>query len=496
MPAQPNLPNWIIHLLLLVAGAAVTLSFAPFEFAWVSLLSCAALAGALNSCSMREATLRGWSFGAGLFLGGTSWVYVSMHDYGYLPTPIATLLTLLFCVALGLLHALSGWLYARWVRRGLAGRTLGFASLWVMMEWLRSWLLTGFPWLYLGYAHIDSPLSGWAPVTGVLGISFVISLGGAALAQLLINRRQWLPLLASVALALLGYTLSTHSWTQPSTAEPIRVAAVQANIPQDQKWLPSNYLPTLMLYQTLSEPLFADNDIVIWPEAAIPAYYHQALDFFEPMAKKAEEHNSTLISGVPYWSFSRSYNSIIALGTGEGRYDKQHLVPFGEYVPLYSLLGDLISLFELPMSNFSAGSTEQENLLAAGYRLAPFICYEIVFPDLVAKQARDADVLLTISNDAWFGRSFGPAQHMQMAQMRALENGRPLVRVTSTGISAITDARGRIVNRIPSHERAVLSGQVLPYQGQTPFSRFGSLPILALCAALLMAGQLRRSAVP
>ncbi len=493
MPLSSAARPWLLHGALALAGAAIALSFAPFNWWWTAPLALAALVLGLQNCTPKQAFRRGWSFGSGLFLAGASWIYVSIHDYGFVPVLPAALLTTVFCVGIGSLQGLLSYGYVRWLRDGRAGATLGFAALWVLGEWLRSWLLTGFPWLYLGYAHLHTPLAGWAPVTGVLSIGFIVALTGAALAALVRDRRQWPPLAAVLALALLGQSLLQQHWTERSSDTPLRVAAVQINISQDQKWRPENLKPTLIRYREMTLPLFEDHQLVIWPEAAIPAFFHQVGDYLGPLASRAEENGSSLITGVPYWTPGHIYNSAVAMGNGDGSYFKQRLVPFGEYVPLENSLGKLIRIFELPLSSFSAGGPDQGPLRAGGLRLAPFICYEIVYPDLVARHGRDADVLLTLSNDAWFGRSLGPAQHMQMAQMRALETGRQLIRATGTGLTALVDERGRITASIPSHQPGVLSGEIYPFRGYTPFSRAGSLPILLLCA-LLCALALRRRA--
>jgi apolipoprotein N-acyltransferase len=261
---------------------------------------------------------------------------------------------------------------------------------------------------------------------------------------------------------------------------------VQADIQQEVKWNPQHYRDTLAQYQALSAPLWPQVQIVIWPEAAIPNYYDAAADFFARQVAAARPYGTALISGVPYRTPPTPaqpdggiYNSAIALGNGSGVYHKQHLVPFGEYVPLEHWLRGLIAFFDLPMSDFQAGPPGQPPLRAAGITLAPYLCYEIVYPDLV-RHAR-ADVLLTLSNDAWFGRSIGPLQHLQMARMRALENGRQLIRATGNGVTALIDEHGAITARLPQFEPAVLTGSVQPLRGATPFSRTGSLPVLLLC---------------
>lgn len=484
MPQTNRLQTSLILLAMLLSGVAVTLSFAPFGVWPLSLVAVTLLNIALEKCSPRRALALGWFYGAGLFGSGVSWVYISIHKYGFTSAPLALVLTATFCLLLALIPALAAMIYCRWVRAGLAGRILGFAALWLLSEWLLVWLLTGFPWLYLGYGYIDTALAGWAPVGGIFLVSLIVYFSGACLAQA-IYRKRWSLLLAPLALWILGYSLQQQSWTQP-TGDSLRIAAVQANITQDQKWLPQNYRPTLERYDRMTQPLLGKHDLIIWPEAAIPNYYHVAKPFLDSMAAMAEAEGSALLTGIPYRSPEGVYNAVVVLAGGSGLYAKQKLVPFGEYVPLEHWLRGLIRFFNLPMSNFSKGPPDQAPLLIKGQRIAPFICYEVVYPDFLIRQMNDAHLLLTVSNDAWFGRSIGPKQHFQMARMRALETGRPLIRATGTGITAVIDERGRVVERIPAFSAGVLSADVGGFEGRTPFMRFGSLPVLLLCAGLLL----------
>ncbi len=455
----------------------------------------AALAAGLNRAGPKHSFLLGWSFGSGSFLTGVSWVYIAMHDFGATPAYLALPMTAVFCIFLGLVPALFCYAYSRWVRDGKAGRILGFAAIWVLCEWLRGWLFTGFPWLYLGYGHLHTALAGWSPVVGVYGLSFWVALSGAALAQVIIappsaKRPSVVALLGCALLFGQGYLLAQNEWTQATAKEPLRISAVQSNISQEKKWAYTQYWATLELYDQASEKLWADSDLVIWPEAAIPALYHNAQSFFDYIAERAAANNSALITGVPTRFDEKMHNSAMVISGGEGIYHKQRLVPFGEYVPLSSYIQGLLKIFDLPLSSFSRGGSDQAHLSVKGWQLAPSICYEIAYPDLIAQSARDSDVLFTISNDAWFGHSIGPDQHMQMAQMRALENGRELIRVTSTGISAIVDHHGNIRTRVPSFTQTALRGEVYAREGSTPFTRYGSTPIILLCFALILCARI------
>ncbi|MFT3929641.1 MAG: apolipoprotein N-acyltransferase [Spongiibacteraceae bacterium] len=486
--------RWAGDVLAAIAGSLITLSLAPFDIWPLGILSLIFLHYLLENISPARAAWRGWCFGAGLFLSGASWLYVSIHDFGGASLVLAAFLSGAFCLLLALLHAMFGYGYVRWIRDKKFGRWLGFAAWWTIWEWVIYWLCTGFPWLYVGYAHLTTPLSGWAPIGGIYTLSFIIALTAAGLIRLIKHEtslaQKWIPTALAAVLWLGGFVLQSMTWTQPK-GEPIRVALVQANIPQSVKWDPNFFRETLDIYSHLSAPLWRDNDIVFWPEAAVPALYENAKPFFDVNAAAAARYNHALISGVPYRSeHGEFFNSAIAIGNGSGIYHKQHLVPFGEYVPFEKYLRGLIEFFDLPMSDFQAGPSGQAPLQAAGLTFAPFICYEVVFGDLV-RHAR-ADVLLTLTNDAWFGHSIGPLQHLRMVQMRALEMGRPFVRATSNGVTVLIDSKGHITARIPQFERAVLTGTVQGYEGVTPFARFGSWPILLMCGVIVLFCLTRR----
>jgi apolipoprotein N-acyltransferase len=426
-----------------------------------------------------------------MFGSGASWVYVSIHDHGNASAPLAVLLTALFCAGLALLQALFAWMYARFLRESMGGMLFGFPALWVVFEWLRSWLLTGFPWLYLGYSSLDTWAAGWMPIVGVYGASLLLAFTASCL-YLAWMRRQLPAYLVYgttvIGLWLIGWQLQRAEWVAPANDSSLSVAIVQPNIPQELKWRREYYAPTLEIYDAMSRPMLG-SDILLWPEAAIPNYYQRAQAFLLPLARQAYDSGTALVSGIPWRpdGEDRYYNSIVALAQGSGVYHKQRLVPFGEYIPLESWLRGVIDFFDLPMSAFSAGDATQEPLLIHGFRVSPFICYEIVYPDLVREFAQQADLMITISNDSWFGDSIGPLQHLQMARARALENGRYLIRGTNNGVSAIIDERGRIIAQSPRFERLVLEGEVQVMLGSTPFARLGSLPVLALCGLLLAA---------
>ena len=493
----------------LLAGAMLPLSLAPFDWWPVAIVSPALLLLSLTHGSASAAAWRGWLFGLGMWGTGASWVYVSIHTYGAAPVPLAAALTLLFCMGLALFQAFTFGAWARWLRPRHGGLLLGFPAAWVLGEWLREWFLTGFPWLYIGYSQLDGPLAGWAPVSGVLGIGLILALSAATLVAWVMSpegrgahqaRARRLALGVVAGLWLLAWPLGRIEWTQ-AAGEPRSVAMVQGNIPQLLKWDPEHLENTLAVYASMSEPLWGA-DIVVWPESSVPAYFDLVREFLGTQAAAAAAKGSTLILGLPMREDEpgtrRGYvarNSVISLGPEPGVYHKRHLVPFGEYVPLEGVLRGLIAFFDLPMSSFSGGPAGQPPLRADGIPIAPSICYEVVYPELVRAGATEAGLLLTVSNDTWFGASIGPLQHLQMARMRALENGRALIRATNDGVSALVDHQGRLIVRGGQFSREVIRGEVQPREGRTPWSWVGAWPVLALCLLMLFPA-LARSGPP
>ncbi len=492
--------------LCLLAGAATPLAFAPFDLWLFSIIGPALLLAGLGDAKPRRAALRGWLFGVGFYGTGVSWVYVSIHEFGYAPAWLAASLTLLFVLFLALMPALLAWGWRRWFEHSAPALLFGFPGAWILIEWLRYWLLSGFPWNYLGYAHVDTPLAGWAPIGGVYALSWICAMSAGALVICL--QRRFLPpaRLAAVLLLLIGWgggwMLSGKEWTRPRDVPPLSVALVQGNISQDLKWQPAQLAPTLQVYEAETRAQLG-RELVVWPEAAVPAFLHRVQPWLDQLDELARGSGTGIITGIPYWGINPArpddpvlHNSITAIGAASGLYHKRKLVPFGEYVPFDALLRGVIRFLDLPMSNFSAGGERQQGLFlqrASGeIRIAPYICYEIVYPDFVARTYAGADVLVTISNDAWFGASSGPAQHLQIARMRALELGREIIRATNDGYTALIDHRGAVTAVAPRFQTTTLTGRVRAYTGSTPFSRWGSGGALVL--GLLLALLTRRVA--
>jgi len=478
----------------LIAGLLFPLAFAPYGF-WPLLPVSVALAyWALSGAgSPKAALLIGWVYGLGMFGFGVSWLQVSMTDYGYMPLWMAVPATAAFAALLALFYGLAFWLTRRF---GVGA--LMFAGAWVLADWLRGWLFTGFPWLYGGYPLIDTPLAGLAPLGGIWLLTLAAVVLPVTAVELLLRRGQATgPLVLSLALVVAaligGHVDFTHA-----EGDRQGVALVQGNVPQDLKWLATMREETRQIYAGLTEGIPADT-LVVWPESAMIEFYQDIRGFVDSQGEAVAANGGALISGLPWRDDNRTpttyHNSIAVVGSGanDGVYHKQKLVPFGEYVPLQGLIRGLIPFFDMPMSSFTPGSPQQPNLYAMGHEIAPFICYEILYPELVAERTGGADVLLTISNDAWFGTSAGPHQHFQMTRLRALETGRWLLRGTNNGITAVVDHRGQVVDRLPQFERDVLITEYQPRQGNTPFMLAGAWPTLLLALAFVVLGRGRRA---
>ena len=487
-------PGWPGNLLAMVAGALITLALAPFDIWPLAIVALVVFYLGLRDLKPRQALWRGWCYGFGLFGGGTSWIYVSIHTYGEAPVWLAVFLMVLFCASVAFFFALPAWLWARWIRRNEAplADALAFAALWFGQEMFRGWFLTGFPWLYSGYSQLTGPLQGLAPLGGMWLISFSLALTAALLCNLPRLRARKSFLGAAVVLLLapwaVGLALKNHPWTEPS-GEPLKVAAIQGNVEQSMKWDPAALNAQLALYRDMTFTA-QKADLIVWPETAVPVLKESVEGYLSVMGKFAAERNSALITGVPLRQKGgrgeyRYYNAITVTGEGDGTYLKQKLVPFGEYVPLQDLLRGLITFFNLPMSDFARGPAEQPLLQAKGYQIAPFICYEVVYPEFAASLSAQSDLLLTVSNDTWFGTSIGPLQHLQMAQMRALEAGRWMIRATNNGVSALIDPFGKITTTVPQFERAVMYGEVTPMRNLTPYLHWRSWPLIILSVLLI-----------
>jgi len=474
-------------------GALTVAGFAPLNWWWLPPLTLAGLITLWRGAATGRAALLGFAFGLGWFCAGISWVYVSMHYVGGMPAVLAGAATLLFASYLALFPALAGWLQARLaggLEVGFWRHALLIPAAWGFSEWLRGWVFTGFPWVALGYAHTDGPWAGYAPLLGIVGMDTLNALAAALLAyilQLVWQRARARALLAPAATLLasgaLGLGLAQIEWTQAAGA-PMKVSLLQGNIPQELKFVPGRFESTLATYQQLIEAHPAD--LIVLPETALPRMLHQIPpEYLQGLAQAARARGANLIVGVPRAeSETRYFNSAISLGTARVQtYDKSHLVPFGEFIPFGFRW--FVDMLQMPLGDFTSGGSAQAPLLLGGQKVALNICYEDLFGEEIIAPLPDATLLVNLSNIAWFGDSLAPHQHLQISRMRALETGRPMLRATNTGATAVIDAHGKVSAQLPFFTAGALTANVQGRSGATPYVRWGNWPAVIFCAAVL-----------
>ncbi|MES9851570.1 MAG: apolipoprotein N-acyltransferase [Candidatus Thiodiazotropha sp. L084R] len=477
------------RLMAFISGGLATLAFAPFNF-WILAVLSPLLLFLIWHHGRGPSFQTGYAYGVGLLGSGVSWLYVSVAQFGDLGWLFPLVLTLGFILFIALFYGVLGWVASYFDSVAAAPKlVLVYPALWVLMEWLRGWFLTGFPWLQLGYSQIDSPLAGYAPLLGVLGVTWAVSLSAGLLSHLTVVRGRRLWLLSGLVVIWLGGWLASQIEWSTQNGEPLSVALIQGNIPQAQKWAPEQLTPSLVLYANLSRDNL-DKDLVVWPETAVSAFQYQVEEaFIQPLEKRVRDHDSNLVFGVVQMDQTRKhyYNALVALGNEErDSYYKGHLVPFTEYLPLKSILWPLVELFTIPMSDFSARLQEKPLMKVGNHSVGMSICYEDAFGNEIIKALPEAAYLINVSNDAWFGDSLAPPQHLQIARMRALETSRYLLRSTNTGISAIIGPHGEFLSRSALQRQDVLQGEILPMSGLTPYARVGNLAVLIMLIVTLV----------
>ena len=488
--------EWQLHLVVLLAGAALPLSFAPFEWRWLAFVSPAILFHVWWQGSVHFMAVRGFLFGVGLFGVGVYWVYYSLRLFGDAIAPLAILITVGFVAVLASFIALLGWLLAQFFSQSDVVRShplwivAVLPGMWTLCELFRGWFLTGFPWLSLGYTQIDTPLSGYAPVLGVYGLSWLVATSAGLGCLLLVGklRERILALSAIVAIGLGGSLLGKVEWSEPS-GDPLSIRMVQGNIEQHQKFRANLLVPSIETYKRLSDTS-EKVDLIIWPESAIPTFFFRVDQALHDFAQKKRLEGSRVLSGG--FIFDREngayYNSLRMLDDPDAYYHKRHLVPFGEFMPFRSMLSFLSQFIAIPMSDLSSGESTGKGISVKGQLLGLSICYEDAFGAEFIRQLPEATLLVNVSNDSWFGDSPAPYQHLEISRMRALETARPMVRVTNTGVSAEIDYRGNLGALIGRSQAGAANISVQPRTGTTPYVKNGDTPTLMIVLLGMMVG--------
>jgi len=464
-----NNPYYLLEILSLLCGALLAFSFAPYDFPWLQfpLISFIFIACLKQTASV--AFRRGFLFGLGWFAHGIYWLFYSLYFHGGMPAPVAVVTIILLSMYMALFPALAFYLSNRFFKTASTAiiLLLVYPISWMLFDWLRGYFLTGFPWVQIGIAHIDTYLAGYAPIIGGLGVGLAVTIIGGLIAFSVLQSSVKKTISAIVLIYVVGFLLSLINWTE-AVDEPIKVSMIQGNIPQAEKWKAENYQPTLQMYRELTKQHWS-SDLIIWPETAIPGFKRRVPYYLAQLAEEAKATNTDVMLGL----FTRNaqsqryYNSMITLDNQV--YLKRHLVPLGEYFPLRPLLGFFAQWVDIPMSDIDSGEDVQPLIEVAGQKIGLSICFEDVFDRDVLLDLPEATLLVNVSNDAWFENSSQPWQHHQIARMRALETGRVLLRVTNTGVSSIIDRNGDVLHISPQFKRHVITANVQAYKGSTPY---------------------------
>lgn len=484
-----------------IAGALLSLSFAPFDWWPLAILMPALLIWLWQGAGPKRAAVLGFWFNVGTFSVGTYWLYISLKLIGGAPIVLALVLMLALVAIMGLYHYLLGKVVAKYLPPGGAIRWMvGIPALWLLVEWFRSWFLSGFGWLAIGYSQTDTWLGYLAPVTGQYGIALLALVMSGSLVTLLLGSQRERVVAGVYVIVLWGaaFAAGTVTWTQPF-GRPITAAVIQGAIPQDEKWIRENLEKTLTLYATMTREAHG-TDLIVWPESAAPALFSDLLPYYDEVYQQASLQGSALVMGALREDNEKYYNSVMALdpgARGPGWHDKEHLVPFAEFFPVPQFVRNWLRLMSLPYADFTAGAADQAPLAVAGQRVAATVCYEDAYGSSQLSALATATLLVNVTNDAWFGKSSARYQHLQISRMRAMEANRPMLRAANNGVSAAIDERGRVLVTAPEYEANVMRATVQPRTGLTPYAHTGNWPTVILALVLsLFSAYLGRSRKP
>jgi len=483
------------RLIAALAGIGASFAFAPYGWHVLAWLAPAVLFLLWEYESPREAAGTGFWFGAALFGAGTWWIYTAIHDFGQAPAWLALFLVAALLAIKGSYYALLGYLAVRIAPDPAPARSLLLIPAgWTLMEWLRGWLFTGFPWLQLGYSQSDTPLAALATAGGIHLVTFAVA---ACAGVVVVLVRGSGSRTAALAVAVIlwggGWLLEGRAWTRPA-GEPVTVALLQGAIPQDEKWLAENRAATLDRYRALNREALGAR-IIVWPESAIPVLAHDAGIYLEAIRRESAAAGSDVMLGLLDFDLATGEirNGLFSMSAaGDGWYYKRRLVPFGEFFPVPESVRRWMRLQSLPYYDMTPGGESQPPLRSGGQHLAATICYEDAYGADQLAALPGSTLLVNVTNNAWFGDSAAPHQQLQMARFRALEAGRTLVRATSNGITAVIGPDGAVLDRIPQFVPGILKSSVTPRTGLTPYARTGNGPILGFAFLTLIAFTLLR----
>jgi len=510
--------------LALLSGILLPFAFAPYEYSFLAVISSFLFFLSLQKKSPKAGFFIGLLYGIGCFGTGASWIYISIHTYGNTNVFLGMMITLSFVLYLALYPSLVGYIlqkcspdfnppspsparsfFATNIFRitetsSLTRALIVFPVLSVIMEWFRSFVITGFPWLLLGYSQINSPLAGYIPLIGVYGSSFlVLFIAGTLYVFIKHCKNKFAAISIPLSLFLLyltGHYLSFIHWTTPVSSSPLKISLIQANVPISMKWSEQYALKALSDYIFLSKQSISDaskdtQTLIVWPETAVTFFLDESMPLLTSIDKFAIDHNTAIITGIPIRENNLFYNGAVVLGKGNGIYLKRHLVPFGEYTPFQEKLGRLLNFLNLPMSDFSDGPEKQHLLKIFNIKAAALICYEVTYSDLWRSDLPDANLLVGLSNDSWFGKSIASAQQRQIAQFAALASGREMVVATNSGETVVINSHGKIAASLPINKTAVLESKIIPLKGATPWVRVGDTCIIVILIFLLSLTQIK-----
>jgi apolipoprotein N-acyltransferase len=492
-------------ILAIVFGAIAVFAFSPFNIWLLAFVSYAGLLSLITGPSIRQALFITFCWAFSFFLAGTHWIYISIQQYGELPLPIAIIILTLLFSYLSIYPMLFTFLLKKWTKSySFMQLVIAAPAIWQLTEFLRGWVFTGFSWLQLGYSQINSPLNVYLPLFGVNFINLLIPIICGLAVYLyyqhknISGKQRYIIIAGGASFIAITWILSIPNWVQVDHSRRANIALIQGNIEQSLKWNRNTLINTLANYQRLTQQASKTANIIIWPEAAITDAEINQQHYLQELDQQARQTDTNVAVGlIDARLVSQDYqvlNSLVVLGDNEpyfyptkNRYSKHHLVPFGEFIPLAWLLNPIANLLNIPMSSMTQGEYIQPSLTMKGFKFTTAICYEIILPQQVWDNFhQDTDFLLTVSNDAWFGNSIGPWQHLQMAQVRAAELGRPLLRSTNNGVTAAIDQYGNIIKKLPQFQQATLMINISPTIGATPYSIWGNYPYWLIIASLLI----------